>query len=96
MVHAPECDGPEAGTAALEKLGAELGGRGFQTRLMTPDGQMPSLQVTNPQVTALSESVVVGEGWFWWSWAERIAPVGDVSGAAEAVTRVLAHGASST
>ena len=57
---------------------------------------MPSLSVTNPQATALSEDVVAGDGWLWWSWAERLAPVTDISGAADAITRVLAHGSSST
>jgi hypothetical protein len=96
MVHASEGAGPEAGMAALEKLAAELGARGFETRLAAPEGRVPSLQVTNPQATALSENVVAGDGWLWWSWAERITQVTDVSGAADAITRVLAHGSSST
>ena len=28
-------------------------------------------------------------GWFWWPWADRIAPVTDVSTAADRVARVL-------
>jgi hypothetical protein len=95
MVHAPGDEDPEAGTAALEKLAAELGARGFQARLLAPEGRVPSLSVINPQATALSENVVAGEGWLWWSWAERIAPVTDVSGAAAAISRVLSHGSSS-
>ena len=83
-------------TTDLEKLAAELSARGFETRLLATESRMPSLSVTNPQATALSENVVAGEGWLWWSWAERIAAVTDVGMAADAITRVLAHGSSST
>ena len=84
MVHAPRTD-----TADLEKLAAA---RGLETRLTAHDGRVPSLTVTNPQATALSENVVAGDGSLWWSWAERIAAVADVDAAADAITRVLAAG----
>jgi|CZLB01.1.fsa_nt_gi hypothetical protein len=87
MVHAPRTD-----TADLEKLAAALGARGLETRLTAHDGRVPSLTVTNPQATALSENVVAGDGSLWWSWAERIAVVADVDAAADAITRVLAAG----
>jgi hypothetical protein len=80
----------ETDVTSLEKLAAELGARGFEPRLITAEGRRPSLTVTNPRVTALSENVVAGDGWLWWSWAERIAAVADVDAAAEAITRVLA------
>jgi hypothetical protein len=83
-------------TTDLEKLAAELNARGFETRLLATASRVPSLSVTNPQATALSEDVIAGNGWLWWSWAERLAPVTDISGAADAITRVLAHGSSST
>jgi hypothetical protein len=86
----------ELEVTSLEKLAAELGARGFETRLAAPEGRVPSLSVTNPQATALTENVVAGEGWLWWSWAERIAAVTDVGAAADAISRVLAHGSSST
>jgi hypothetical protein len=82
----------EADVETLEKVAAELGARGFESRLITAEGRRPSLTVTNPQATALSETVVAGEGWLWWSWAERIAAVTDVAAAADAITRVLATG----
>jgi hypothetical protein len=91
-----EKDARETEVTSLEKLAAELGARGFETRLLAPEGRVPSLQVTNPQATALNENVVAGEGWLWWSWAERIAEVADVGTAADAISRVLAHGSSST
>ena len=80
----------------MEKLAAELTSRGFETRLAVPQGHVPSLAITNPQVTALSETVVAGDNWFWWSWAERVAPVADVGGAAGVIARVLSTGSSST
>jgi hypothetical protein len=86
----------EADVTSLEKLAAELTGRGFETRLTVPQGHVPSLAVTNPQATALSETVVAGEDWFWWSWAERIAAVAEVGEAAGVIARVLSAGSSST
>jgi hypothetical protein len=80
----------------LEKLAAELTARGFETRLVAPEGQVPSLSVTNPQATALSETVVAGEGWYWWSWAQKIAATTDASEAAGVIARVLSAGSSST
>jgi hypothetical protein len=82
--------------ADLEKLAVELNARGFETQLIVPEGRVPSLSVTNPWARALSESVVAGDGWFWWSWAERIAEVADVGEAAGAISHVLAYGSSST
>ena len=88
---------PSSGpTTDLEKLAVVLSARGFETRLLAAQGRVPSLSVTNPQATALNEDVVAGDGWLWWSWAERLAPVTDIRGAADAITRVLAHGSSST
>jgi len=55
-----------------------------------------AIKVTNPQVTALSETVVAGEDWYWWSWAEKVAPAADVSEAAAVISRVLSAGSSST
>ena len=86
----------EADVTALEKLAAELTARGFETRLAVPQGHVPSLAITNPQATALSETVVADEDWYWWSWGERVAPVADVSEAAGAIARVLSTGSSST
>jgi hypothetical protein len=94
MVYDDSTRGSEV--TSLEKLAAELGARGFETRLLAAEGRVPSLSVTNPQAAMLSEDVVAGDGWLWWSWAERITPVADVGGAADAITRVLAYGSSST
>jgi hypothetical protein len=89
------CDN-EDDAAALDRIGAVLRGRGFHAQLAIPPDGKPSLTVTNPQASALSENIRVSRGWLWWSWKERIAPVADAQDAADAITRVLAYGASST
>jgi hypothetical protein len=80
----------------LEDLRRELTGRGWTTRLMQPEGRSPALFVQNPdpQVMALNDHVLVaplpgGACWFWWPWASRIAPAGEVTQAADRVTHVL-------
>jgi hypothetical protein len=69
-----------------------LSARGFVVVTSKKDGY-PFLTVTNREVGWLSEVVFAapadGEPWFWWSFAERIAPVTDVRDAADAVARVL-------
>ena len=85
MMHAPGND-----TAALEKLAAELTARGYETRLIAPDGRPPWLAVINPAATMLAETVMADAEWFWWPWADRIAPAADVAAAADAIARVLA------
>jgi hypothetical protein len=81
----------------LESLGDALRNRGFAVRLMIPQGGPPSLHVVNPRASALAENILAecaestdGGWWFWWSWAERIAPADDLDEAADRVTRVLA------
>ncbi|MGH3067266.1 MAG: hypothetical protein ACRDMI_01615 [Streptosporangiaceae bacterium] len=37
----------------------------------------------------MSEDVACEAGWFWWPWADRIAPVTDVGTAADTIVRVL-------
>ena len=76
--------------AALDKLAAELRVRGYQAHLIAPAGRPPSLAVTNPQATALTETVMADATLFWWPWADRIAAVADVAGAADVIARVLA------
>ncbi|MVZ99527.1 hypothetical protein F8568_003865 [Actinomadura sp. LD22] len=92
----------DTGTAApartrieyLEELGDELAKRGLRVRLTLPRGQSPSLHVMNPDASALTENILAERGadgwWYWWSWAERIAPADDVAAAADRVALVLA------
>jgi hypothetical protein len=78
----------------LEGLAEELGKRGLMTRLMAPPGRVPSLHVVNPVMSRLAEDVYVGRSqdglwWFWWPWAERIAPGDQMAAAAAQIARVL-------
>jgi hypothetical protein len=88
--HLPAGNDSEAGIAALEKLAAELGARGFETRLLAPEGWRPSLAVRNPRAPMLSETILAQAEWFWWPWADRIAEIADVAAAADKIGRVLA------
>ena len=81
----------ETDVTALEKLAAEISGRGLDP-VMTTSGGRPALVVSNPDAPALSETILTEGGWYWWSWAERICSTADVPGAAAAISRVLAQG----
>jgi hypothetical protein len=55
---------------------------------------LPYLRVTSLLAPSLAERITVrpdevGAPSFWWSWNERIAPVRDVSHAAQKITTVL-------
>ncbi|MEV5571560.1 hypothetical protein AB0L06_16035 [Spirillospora sp. NPDC052269] len=92
----------DSGTAALvktrieylEELGDELVKRGLRVRLTMAQEQSPSLHVTNPDASVLTENILAGEDadgwWYRWSWGERLAPAGSVADAADLVQRVLA------
>lgn len=85
MVHAPG-DDP---VMTLERLAAELRARGLGTTLIAPPGKAPWLDVRNPQASMLAETVMYARGWYWWPWADRIAPAADVADAAARVASVL-------
>lgn len=81
----------------LEGLAEELDRHGLTTRLMAPTGRVPSLHVVNPAAARLAEDVYVGRSqdglwWFWWPWAERIAPGDELTTAAVLIARVLCVG----
>ncbi|TNY35060.1 hypothetical protein [Thermomonospora catenispora] len=76
----------------LEDLARVLSRHGHLTMLVT-DG-VPRLTVLNRaepdrQVTVVCERGPDGGPWFWWSWADRIAPVTDLDRAAAAIDRAL-------
>jgi hypothetical protein len=78
----------------LDGLAAELAKHGLMTRLKAPVGRVPSLRVINPAQSMLAEDVYVGRSqdglwWFWWPWAERIAPGDQHGAAASVIARVL-------
>src|SRR5215831_885091 len=85
---------PQSFLERLEGLAAELAKHGFMTRLMAPAGRIPSLHVVNPANSRLAEDVYAGRSqdglwWFWWPWAERIAPGDQHGAAASVIARVL-------
>jgi hypothetical protein len=73
----------------LESLAAELPAGEYQARLVVATDRRPRLHVRNRCAGVLAEDVVVEAGWFWYSFAERIAPVTDVPAAAGKIARVL-------
>ena len=90
------CEPSQQGSAYLEGLAEALAQRGLRTRMMAPQGRIPSLHVVNPLASALAEDIYAGRGqdgtwWFWWSWAERIGVSDDLDGAAARIARVLAQ-----
>lgn len=88
-MHAP---GDEDPAAALEKLADELAARGFAAPALSGHGRPPSLTVASPAAAMLAETVMAEGGWFWWPWADRIAPVTDVAAAADRIAHVLRAG----
>ncbi|HEX2314913.1 MAG TPA: hypothetical protein VHJ17_14320 [Thermomonospora sp.] len=83
----------EAPYRHLEELAGRLSGTGLYARLDEPIGKPPTLHVLNPDVPAAEEHVIVegagGDPWFWWAWAERIAPAADLDTAVSGIRRVL-------
>ena len=85
--------------AAAERLAAladDLSRRGFAVTSES-DGQH-RLRVASRGVAPLSEDIYVapaddGAWWFWWSWADRIAPIDDVDAAAFQIAYVLSPNA---
>jgi len=75
--------------AALERLAAALDSRDYATTLLTSHGQTPRLTVVSRLTTALAEDIYAGNGWYWWSWAEKLAPIADVPAAARKIATVL-------
>jgi hypothetical protein len=76
-------------TASLEELAGQLGERGYQAQLVTPGGRRPRLQVRNPDVPLLAEDVYAESGWYWYAFAERIAPASQPAIAAARIAGVL-------
>ncbi|MEU7002698.1 hypothetical protein [Nonomuraea sp. NPDC046570] len=77
----------------LSSLQSMLQKQGLHTRLLTQPGQLPRLRVINPDCALLCEVITAapleGEWSFWWSWAEQITPVSDMTTAAERIGHVL-------
>jgi hypothetical protein len=83
------------GIAFLDVLAAQLRARGWSAYITTPAGRLPSLFVQDPHdhpkcgdiIAALDGAT--GHWWYWFSWAERIAPARAPAVAADAIIRAL-------
>lgn len=80
-------------TGQLGMLAGNLIGRGFTAHIDQP-GKYPCVRVAHGSVPQMSETVYAapadeGTWWFWWSWADRIAPIGEVETAAFKIAYVL-------
>lgn len=80
-------------TKGLEALGDVLNDRGFIVTVMV-DGGPPCVRVVSRETSHLSENIYAapatdGALWFWWSWAEKLAPIGDVFATADKLAAVL-------
>ena len=73
--------------AVLERLAQALDPAEFSTALVMGGGRRPVLTVASRRTLAAED--IYADGWFWWSWAERIAPADDPLTAARLVTAVL-------
>jgi hypothetical protein len=86
--HADEAADP---VARLDVLAADLRSRGWTTYLNTPAGRLASLSVQDPYHRAECGDILAapdgttGDWWYWFSWAERIAPVHPSGAAADAI-----------
>ncbi|HEY5989695.1 MAG TPA: hypothetical protein VIV12_25435 [Streptosporangiaceae bacterium] len=77
----------------LAALAENLTGRGFAAHVGQAE-KYACLSVASRSVSQLSETVYAapaddGTWWFWWSWADRIAPVTEVETAAFKIAYVL-------
>ena len=81
--------------ARLDALAAELKARGWTAYVTTPRGRPARLFVQNPRDRGLCADVMAvaegdtGDWWFWFGWAERIAPADAPDTAAVAIVTEL-------
>ncbi|GAA4102236.1 hypothetical protein [Nonomuraea soli] len=77
----------------LTRLKALLEERGLHARVLTQPGRLPRLRVINPGCASLCEVVTAapldGEWSLWWSWAEPITDVDEMTAAVERIAHVL-------
>jgi hypothetical protein len=90
----PICSGGVTSTqdelADLEKLAAELAGRGRQAKPCIPAGGLAYLEAGNSRVSVLAERVYTQVDAYWFGSAEKIAGRDGVTQAADVMGRVLA------
>jgi len=84
----------ETAAERLMMLADDLGQRGFATQAVRA-GNGLCLRVISREAARLAEDIYAapardGQWWFWWSWAEAIAGIEEVSATADRVAHVLA------
>jgi len=85
--------------ARLDALAAEVIARGWAAYITTPLGRPIRLFVQDPCDLAMCSYIVAapddasGDWWYWFGWAERIAPTGLPATAAEAIIGTLRRSA---
>ena len=84
------------GIACLDVLAAQMHARGWTAYISAPADRLASLFVQDPQDEGANGGHIVaapggttGDWWYWFSWAERIAPVHAPEAAADAVISAL-------
>jgi hypothetical protein len=76
----------------LEHLADALDRDEFATVMVTTPGRRPCLMVARRATLAAEHIYADDSGWFWWSWAERIAATSDPIAAAYQITAALRGG----
>jgi hypothetical protein len=85
----------EDGIACLDALAAQMRARGWTAYISTPAGRLAFLSVQDPHDRAEGGDIIAapggttGDWWYWFSWAERIAPVNAPATAADAIIRAV-------
>ena len=74
--------------AALERLAAALDPHDYTTTLVCGQNRTPQLIVTSRHAD-FGDDIYADHRSYWWSFAERIAPVNDSQAAARKITSVL-------
>jgi hypothetical protein len=84
--------GPAAdGIACLDVLAAQIHARGWRAYLTLPAGRLASLFVQDPHDRPQCGDIIAAPDtttdawWYWFSWAERIAPAHAPAAAADAI-----------
>jgi hypothetical protein len=82
------------GIACLDALAAHIHARGWTAYINTPAGRLAFLSVQDPHDRAecnilTAPAGTTGDWWYWFSWAERIAPVHAPATAAEVIIRAV-------
>jgi hypothetical protein len=81
--------------ARLDALAAEVIAYGWAAYITTPLGRPVRLFVQDPSDTAMCSYIVAapddasGDWWYWFGWAERVAPAAMPAIAAQAIIRTL-------